>query len=200
MLATAELARVDGWLMDAQCWLWGQDIRRPAGNLLVAHGLRRDRWDEGGHATHYRGEVGDASVVLWSGGIVVAASGVTVEIPRHHLRPRLRPASDREGVIDPRGTGQAADVSTTEAAPLALDDPRALRVLAWLHEYEAWVAREAPAWRSECAVRWLEAEEQARVLAAEVGVDYEPLPPLPSEGLARYWSALIGAPLPRSSE
>jgi hypothetical protein len=180
-------------LMDAQCWLWGQDIRRPAGNLLLGYGLRRDRWDEGGHATHYAGEVGDTSVVLWSGGMVLIAEGVTVEVPRHHLQPRLWPApAADDDLVDPRRTHHLGDAPVVDAPPLALDDPHALRVFLWLAEYEAWVAREAPGWRSECATRWLEAEEQARELAASVGVDYDPLPALPPEGLAGYWSALAG--------
>ncbi len=127
--------------------------------------------------------------------MVVITQGVTVEVPRHDLQPRLRPVPVHdERLVDPRRTHHLGDAPVVEATPLELDDPRALRAFFWLHEYESWVAREAPGWRSECAARWLEAEEQARELAASVGVDYEILPPLPSQGLAEYWGAFAAVP------
>lgn len=172
--------------MDAQCWLWGQDIRYPDGNLLLAYGLERCQWENGGHATYYRGGDGTLTAVLWSGGMLLSDAKSTVQISRHGLDPRL--SVGQGGPADPRAAGQG-----TEAVPLALDDPRAARAFRWMCDYEAWVEREANGWRAGCALRWDDAEREAQRLAAEVDVEYEPLPPIPPAGLASRWAILARA-------
>lgn len=172
-------------LMDAQCWLWGQDIRRPGGNLLIAYGLRRCRWESGGHATYYRGNDDDSTVVLWAGGMLLADAGSGVLVLRQdtclRLRPGLRP---EDPCPDPRRASHEP-----EGPALPLDDSHVSAAFLWMRDYERWVATEAPDWRAECAVGWLEAEQEAHRLASEVGVEYELLPPLPPEGLGESWNA-----------
>lgn len=176
--------------MDAQCWLWGQDIRRAEGNLLVVFGLRRRRWEKpDDHATYYRGEVRQSTVILWSGGMLYADPSGSVALPRGRMEPRLLPGTHVDDEhSDPRGL---ASRPTSTALPL--NNPRAINVFRWLRDYEAWVQREAGGWRAECARRWDEAEREAQQLAAEVGVEYELLPPIPPEGLAIWWDMLAQA-------
>jgi len=173
--------------MDAQCWLWGQDIRFPDGNLLVGYGMRRCDWEDSEHGTHYRRDDGDLSVVLWSGGMLLAGMDSSVVIARHGLFPRLLPGlGSTDASLDPRNEARQAS-----SIPLGLDDPRATEVFRWIRDYEAWVVgKVGEGWRALCALRWLEAEEVARRLSAEVGVEYEPLPPLPANGLSSCWDAL----------
>jgi len=182
-------------LMDAQCWLWGQDIRRPDGNLLVAYGMHRGQWEGDGHSTYYQKGDRDSTVILWSGGMLLADVESSVVIPRHGLAPRLLPGFGTA----PFGTGSASLDARNAAehvasTSLALDHPRTVEAFRWMRDYEAWVACKAgDGWRALCAVRWIEAEEEAQRLSAEVGVEYEPLPPLPADGLVTYWEALSRA-------
>jgi hypothetical protein len=186
------MSTTTSWLMDAQCWLWGQDIRHPDGNLLVVYGLQRRRWEKpGDHATYYRGEFRQSTVILWSGGMLYADPSGSVALPRGGMEPKLLPVTHvDDDHLDPRGLAFGA---TSTALPLT--DPRAANVFRWLRDYEAWVQREANDWRAGCALRWDEAEREAQRLAAEVDVEYEPLPPIPPEGLASWWDMLAQATL-----
>lgn len=175
----------DAQLMDAQCWLWGQDIRRPDGNLLIEYGLRRDRWEGGGHATYYWQERHNVSVLLWSGGILVADTEATIAIPRHGFEVRRWPRRGLANTFpDPRSDDGGGSDLTAEAQEVA-------RGYRWIAEYEAWVDRHtAGRWRLTCAEQWSAVEHEAARLAAEVGVSYDPLPSIPVGELPTRWLAM----------
>ncbi|MEZ4552793.1 MAG: hypothetical protein AB7L91_13235 [Dehalococcoidia bacterium] len=172
-------------LMDAQCWLWGQDIRHPDGNLLTRYGLHRGHWDTGEHNRYYWHEVGRLAVLLWSGGLLLVDASGAISLPRTGRLPHARPGARLGGAFpDPRAALQGPE---EEPAP-----GRLAQAYRWLADYEAWVARHGSAhWREVCASRWDEAERTAARLAAEAGVRYDPLPPIPPAGLAQRWAALV---------
>ncbi len=57
-------------LMHFQCWLWGCDIRRPEGNLLLEYGFSRQRPPAGaaGSSAYLASRAPDTVIVLWGFG------------------------------------------------------------------------------------------------------------------------------------
>ncbi len=181
-------------LLHQQCWLWGQDLRSPAGNLLMAAGLHRldpPEAGRGGHRTRYGGALeGDRYVVVWSGGFAFGGLEGLLCFPRLLFQPRVLPEVRR-----------LADIPHFPAPPVPQDDApeghSALMLvepaLDWLARYEALVAVTAgEAHRSACAAEWAHIEQEALRLATAEGVTYAPLPGPPIEGLEADWRALAG--------
>jgi hypothetical protein len=50
LILPRELMNRGRTLLHQQCWLWGQDIRRAEGNLLLEYGFERKRPPEGANA------------------------------------------------------------------------------------------------------------------------------------------------------
>ncbi|MEZ4503494.1 MAG: hypothetical protein R3C39_12780 [Dehalococcoidia bacterium] len=178
-------------LLHAQCWLWGQDLKSPQGDLLTACGLARSVFDGArSHRSYYGGRLSDARfVVAWGGGLVFGDATGALFFPRLRFAPtRLDNVRSLEAVPDLN--------AVHEAAPLAppRDNRLVLAALEWLAVYEDEVTRIAgPRWRAECARRWAEIEEGARTAAASVSVAYEKLPPIPPDGLAESWRELAAS-------
>ncbi|NWF80359.1 MAG: hypothetical protein HXY37_09970 [Chloroflexi bacterium] len=64
-------------LLTQQCWYWGCDVRRPEGNLLLAHGFAR-MWPPAGveGSTLYVLEPAPgAQLILWSFGVFFGRAG-----------------------------------------------------------------------------------------------------------------------------
>jgi hypothetical protein len=77
-------------LLHQQCWCWGQDIRRPQGNLLLEYGFSRSRPPEGmsGCSRYcYRDE---ASILyLWGFGVAFGCvEGHAIVLNRYSFAPR----------------------------------------------------------------------------------------------------------------
>jgi hypothetical protein len=175
-------------LLHAQCWLWGQDLNSPHGDLLRASGLERSSFEGArSHRSYYRARLADDRFVLaWGGGLLFGDGSGSLFFPRLRFDPtRLDEVRSLDGVPDLNVVHNRPD-----HVP-ARDDPLIPAALGWLAAYERDIPRHAgTAWRIECARRWSEIEEGARVVAASVGVAYEPLPSLPPDGLAEPWRAL----------
>ena len=182
-------------LLHAQCWLWGQDLHSPAGDLLRASGLeRREREGAPAHRTYYVDRLeGGRFAVAWSGGLLFGGPAGALLFPRLRFAPIL--------LEDVRAPEHARDLDTRlgagggAASPAAHDTPgldaRVHAAIAWLASYEERaVALAGPAWRARCAAVWADTEAQARALAAAEGVGYTPLPAIPPEGLAEAWRDL----------
>lgn len=181
-------------LLDAQCWLWGQDLKSPAGNLLAAWGsVRHVQPGDGGHRTYYRGALGhERTALAWSGGLVVTDPTRSLYLSRVRFLAIPLPGI---GPTDPppilRAVPLDAGVPVDEHRP----DPLFRVATEWLVAYELFVRDHAgPGWRAACAERWDEVELEAQRLAAGVGVRYEPLAPIPREGLSELWRAASGQP------
>jgi hypothetical protein len=141
--------RIVNVLLNQQFWCWGQDIRRPAGNLVLAFGFRRFRPPVGVLGSScYRLPFAGGEVVLWGWGVLWSRAGTGVFLPRRQFAP--------QGV---RGC-LAAPCWSPEGLP-ALDPPtlvsqQTLALLAelldWLAGYERWVLQVAGLdYRRACA-------------------------------------------------
>jgi len=139
------------------------------------------------HRSYYGGRLPDTRfVVAWGGGLVFGDASGALFFPRLRFAPtRLDDFEARQDVPDLNAIHEAAMLVPPR------DEHLVLAALEWLAGYEDEVASIAgPVWRVECARRWAEIEEGARVAAASVDVQYEPLLPIPQHGLAESWRAL----------
>lgn len=144
-------------LLNQQFWLWGQDIRRPQGNLLLGHGFLKTRPPEGLRAsTRYDLVLSDgAQVVLWGFGLFYAdpdPAGGALYLGRFRLSPRLAAAAPSAGW----SPAELPELAVPES-PAAWSRAGTLLVpaLRWIAAYEAWVRAEAGAdYRRACLDRW----------------------------------------------
>lgn len=126
-------------MMHQQFWLWGCDVRRPEGNLLLQHGFAKQRPpDNASSATsRYLGRVaGGMEIALWGFGLFATRPGVSsVFLPRLSLSPRGGVGTvELDGRWDPDGF---LDLPR----PQTVGDHCELRLLladafSWIREYE----------------------------------------------------------------
>ena len=192
MPTSETLASRGAALLHAQCWLWGQDLRSPRGDLLRAVGLERHAIEGArSHRTYYVEQLPAQFAVAWSGGLLFGDGSGTL------FFPRLRFSPARLGDI--RSPGDLGNLNARLGAPPALADTPGLEAathaaIEWLATYEQRAAILAGVeWRARCAEVWADTEARAHELAAGMGVEYPPLPPLPSTGLEGAWRDLAGA-------
>jgi len=145
-------------LLDQQCWLFGCDIRRTQGNLLLACGFTRHRPPAGVEAsTQYRLELlNGCRVYLWGFGIFYGdpATNAGVFLNRFGFCPQL--ASQFE--LGP-SVWKLDDLprlrSVRSTSELRLARTLVPAVLEWIAEYESWVMEHAGiAYRRACLERW----------------------------------------------
>lgn len=149
-----------------QMWCWGQDIRHPDGNLLLAYGFQRQRKvpaRQGGSSEYLLLRKG-VQLRLWSFGLTLTG-GETLVLLRHAFRPKL--------LLAPL----SADLwKTTQLPPMrsAQTPAEAARLRSLLQtgcelmgEYEAWVATNQPAsYRVQCFLCWPERPRQVLIPCA----------------------------------
>ncbi|MCS6801805.1 MAG: hypothetical protein RMM58_01560 [Chloroflexota bacterium] len=134
-------------LVDQQFWCWGQDIRRPEGNLLLAFGFERTRPPAGVLGSScYRLAGAGREVVLWGWGLLLVGPAGGVFLPRHGFAPRPALAPLAAPCWSPEGLpplGDAPVPGTGRWFQAAAD---------WIADYEAWVlATVGLAYRRACA-------------------------------------------------
>lgn len=139
-----------------QMWCWGQDIRHPDGNLLLAYGFSRLRKvpDRQGGSSEYLLQGTGIQLRLWSFGLSLTA-GHTLVLLRHTFRPKLLTAPLAEDLW-----------KTTQLPPLrspqTAGEAEVLRSLLQtgcelFGAYEAWIAAtQAALYRPACFHRWPE--------------------------------------------
>lgn len=131
-------------LLNQQFWLWGQDIRRPEGNLLLQHGFARTRPPEdiqGGRRYALRLDP-DRTVVLWGFGLFYGdEERGGLYLSRFRLAPLLcASATPPVGVWTPSQLPPLSDpVGESDWGRARLLLGAALR---WVSAYETWVVRE----------------------------------------------------------
>lgn len=137
----AALRRCGTALLNQQFWLWGQDIRRPGGNALLAHGFRRARPPEGvkGSPSYALDLGGGRSLVLWGFGLFLgdpALGGIYVS--RFRLAPLLTPDAE-----PPAGVWSPSHLPLRRAPRDPAEWAAAWALLGvavrWLAAYERWV-------------------------------------------------------------
>lgn len=208
-LLVAEGAR----LLHQQCWLWGQDLRSPGGNLLAAFGGRRivlgsERANEAGnepdnepggpgagaHHVAYGFRLPAGVLVAWSGGVACGDSAGAVLLPRLRFAPIALDGGALDGGMD---LDAAPGLNPLLRLPPAAATPEVLARLAaacaWIAGYETWVAARRPGWRDRCIEAWDHIEREAARLARGEGVAYERVAAVPASALGAAWRGLATA-------
>jgi hypothetical protein len=127
-----KLQRQGQMLMNLQCWLWGQDVKRAEGNLLVAYGFERMRPPEGfSGSTQYTLVLpNDLHLRLWGFGMYIGR-GEGIYINRFDFIPRIARLSDAW-----QGAETMSQLRRSYEAGLVIQATR------WIAAYESWVASE----------------------------------------------------------
>jgi hypothetical protein len=141
---TSAAARRGKALLHQQCWLWGQDIKRAEGNLLLLHGFARLRPPDGlsGSSQYTRSLPGNLSVRLWGFGIYFGSeSGIFLN--RFEFIPREARMTDLWQAREMTGLPRAKSLSLL------------MQMLRWIGDYEDWVLRTLGSeYRKFCLHSW----------------------------------------------
>lgn len=89
--------RLGQQLLTQQCWCWGQDVRRPEGNLLLQYGFERQRppHGESGATTYILRASSKRYVALWGFGFWYGESGSgAIFVGRFAFEPRFSAHSE----------------------------------------------------------------------------------------------------------
>ena len=126
-----QLRRRGASLLHQQCWLWGCDIRRAEGNLLLAYGFTRQADPAGKRSTQYTLHRDDGSIArLWGSGFYFGDAEEGIFLNRFAFEPRLV-----------RFAEEWQDPARLKEAPRYFDF-RCLRdACAWIAEYELWLSQ-----------------------------------------------------------
>ena len=137
-------------------WCWGCDVRRQAGNLLLAYGCeRRPAPDPRFHSAYSYGLCADCVLTLWGWGVWMAREGLGSlllsrsrfqinYIPDTHLYPQAWQADD-------------LPVGQRPCSPEAQANSRCLlaEAMTWIGDYEGWLAcHTEPAYREAVIAAW----------------------------------------------
>ena len=115
-------------LLHAQCWAWGQDVKRPEGNLLLQHGFERVRPPAGtSGCSQYTLALGEDLVVrLWGFGVYIGrAEGLYLN--RFEFAPRRAVLED------------TWSPERLTRGPKAADHSLVADLVTWVAAYEQWV-------------------------------------------------------------
>lgn len=160
-------------LFDVQMWLWGRDVMRPEGNLLLKRGFARTA---PGHSkdsrTYYQFETNENSIVLWGWGMfygVEGLGGLFIDRQRFQLSwttqavlpTNVWKVEDLRGFCSPKSDGQCA------ASHLLLRE-----ALGWIASYERWIAEATSSdYRRSCLTGRTDWPALSRRIAAELAED-----------------------------
>lgn len=165
MRMPAEVARHGTSLLNQQFWLWGRDIRRPEGNLLLDYGFAKHPPPPGVRVpSRYELSLpGHRRLTLWGFGLALSDEAEDgLFLGRMKLTPRLTP---RLGDIWEPAALPALGKPTTPAhwaRVRTLMEP----ALGWIADYECWVeSNHGTAYRQECLDAWPRAVCQAEETA-----------------------------------
>lgn len=142
-LLPPDLVKKGSRLLHAQCWFWGQDIRSPAGNLLLQYGFERFRPpDEAEGSSAYLLELVSAHapsrIVLWGFGLFYGINGAGgIFLDRFRFRPRSMPHHTLELPLWRKD--QLPEASVPDEASLVIVARMCARLFAWIEAYERWI-------------------------------------------------------------
>jgi hypothetical protein len=127
-------------LFNQQCWLWGYDIRRAAGNLLLAYGFSRSVPPDGEQGSRtYTLVQREAHIALWAFGMWYGVPGQgAVFINRFEGVPRyIATATPATPIWRP----DQIELPQTSGCSVRRRAARELAVASftWLADYERWV-------------------------------------------------------------
>lgn len=143
-------------LLNQQCWYWGCDVRRPAGNLLLEYGFSRTRRpDSADNSTAYTLEPAPGTqLILWSFGVFYGSGGSGIFLERLRFEPLLLPCAH----LDPAAVGRIDHLPARRRAA-AVDHPMLTMLLGDLLQqiivYEQTVlSAHRIAYREACLTQW----------------------------------------------
>lgn len=156
MKLSSPLRREITRLMAQQFWLFGYDIRRPEGNLLMTFGFDRCKAppDSRLSTSRYTKSLATGeTVTLWGFGLCWSDPQIgDISISRHHFRPVVREHREQpDDIWDPRdlqGFRKPKSDADTGRCQLLM-----MKVVAWMADYEAAVLAHAGAVYREQAIR-----------------------------------------------
>lgn len=141
-----------------QFWLFGCDIRRPLGNLLVAFGFDRCEAPVGSRVTASRYtkvlDTGEA-LILWGFGLYWSDPHCgDIYLPRHHFAPCVRERAEPPcDAWEPRDIQRL--VTPSDKADVLRCQRLVLGVTGWMSAYETFVLRVAGAhYRDQAICAW----------------------------------------------
>lgn len=150
-------------LWEQQFWLFGCDIRRSEGNLLVCHGFERTRREDGQMTSpsYVRDIDPGVTLRLWGFGLALTDSSSGVFVGRKRLGPLLTCKHD----VDTAALTTLVSRSVPPARPCCRpvgsrhDAERATHLMtkafAWIAAYERWVLAEVGhEWRWSTQASW----------------------------------------------
>jgi len=177
-------------LLDQQMWCWGCDVRRAAGNLLLAYGAqKRPALEQRLHSAYSFHLGAGAALTLWGWGIWAARQGcgsVFVSRAGFHVRctaqAELLPQAWRECDLPPTRTAVSAD-ELSAVGVLLFDTCR------WIAQYESWLATHIePAYRERTIAAWPERKRhRGGVPAVEMAASWIALSEMLYEELSHGW-------------
>lgn len=169
-----DLRRRAAALLDQQMWCWGCDVRRKAGNLLLAYGAEKRPAPEPRLHSAYSFRLGaDAALNLWGWGIWIAREGCgSVFASRAQFRVRYAAQVDRmpqawcETNLPPTRT--AVTTNELQAVYSLLSD-----VCRWISAYESWLGTQVDChYREQAIAAWPERKRHGGVPAAEIATSW----------------------------
>lgn len=144
-------------LLHLQCWLWGCDIRRTEGNLLLEYGFSRQRPSAGsaGSSAYLLSTEPDAAIVLWGFGAFCGnpADG-GIYLKRYEFAPLYIPT------LDTQRLPWLPDQVRPATLPPSSHVHQRMRsyfvtLLEWIARYEMWVLETCGlAYRRQCVSSW----------------------------------------------
>ncbi len=153
----AHIRRRGADLLHLQCWLWGCDIRRAEGNLLLEYGFGRQRppANSAGSSAYLLSVAPDATIVLWGFGAFCGnpADG-GVYLKRYEFSPLYIPT------LNTQRLPWLPDQVCAAALPPSPDVQQQMHhafiaLLEWIIRYEIWVLETCGlAYRRQCASSW----------------------------------------------
>jgi len=143
------------FLLHQQCWCWGHDIRRAAGNLLLEYGFTRVRPPESGAgSSRYSIEDGCAQVYLWGFGVAYVTCSTAIYVNRYTFIPRWIPcAASLDEVWSAEQLNRLSPPAPIRKRKRARRNLKSL--LRFISRYEAWVVEsQGIAYRRACLQQW----------------------------------------------
>ncbi len=154
----ARLQRIGRTLLHRQCWLWGQDIKRSEGNLLLDYGFERLRAPVGiSGSTQYTLALNDGlRVRLWGFGMYFGEDE-GIYLNRFEFTPRAA-----------RLTAAWQDADAMSALPRSHRIDLLAQTAYWIATYESWVtASVGLAWRRRALHSWKDSSAHPAKIASE---------------------------------
>lgn len=137
-----EIRKLGVDLLNQQMWLFGCDVRRKQGNLLLDYGFERTRPPEGvkGSSRYARQMPNGDFLVLWGFGLYLESTcGQGLFLKRYEFSPRL--------MVRPEQAWNLVGLPQSKP-PKCMQECGASRILMqkacqWLAEYETWALKTA---------------------------------------------------------